>query len=184
MILARVLADVAVRIAPAKRRAWVEASRAELAHVPSKDVASFAIGIFGMALRLRLTSPPFVLVAARYGLAGAALIWAVGCLRLGLHLDSMDHALPAAAVLATAAIYGLGVLTTALAGLRVASVLILPPLLLAGLYAAGAASFSPQFPNQAFYQALATEDAITLLAALAIAVWAQRYGASELGERG
>jgi hypothetical protein len=136
-----------------------------------------------MALRLRLASPAFVLIAARYGLAAAGLAWALGCLRLGLHLDRIDHALPAAVLLGTAAIYALGALTIALAGLRVATLLILPPLLLAGLCAAGAGSIIPQSPNQAFLRALAIEDTVSLLAALLIAVWAQRYGARELGER-
>jgi hypothetical protein len=133
MSAARLLAALAVRIAPADRKDWAEALLAELAHVPPAEVTAFAAGGLLAALRLRLTHPAFVLVASRYGLAAGALLWAALHLRLFLHLQEVapGEAAVRTYLLVTTAIFALGGLITAAAGLRFTCLLGLPMLGLA-----------------------------------------------------
>lgn len=177
MSAARLLAALAVRIAPADRKDWAEALLAELAHVPPAEVTAFAAGGLLAALRLRLTHPAFVLVASRYGLAAGALLWAALHLRLFLHLQEVapGEAAVRTYLLVTTAIFALGGLITAAAGLRFTCLLGLPMLGLAALYTAGAGVIAGTSPNAALYQALAVEDLLSLVLAVAIAAAARGY---------
>jgi hypothetical protein len=176
MSLARRLAELSVRITPAERRDWAEAIRAELDHVPADRSLGFALGAVVAAVRLRGAHPPFVLAFARYGLAAAALVWAALHLRLGAKLEG----LPSTLSYAMSAVFAVGGLITAAAGLRLTALLASPLLLLVGVYTAGTVAFLPQSPNRAFYVALAVEEVFVLLMALLIAVAARSYGRTPL----
>lgn len=178
MNVSRALANLAVRIAPADRRDWTEALRAELTEVPAGERASFAAGALMTAVRLRAADPAFVLLAARWGLAAAALVWALLHLRLGLKLYRVDPSLPALLASAAGVVFALGALVTAFAGLRFTFVLGAPVLVLLTVYTGGAALLMPDSPNRAFYNALALEDVFALLTAVLVAAGARRYAAS------
>lgn len=175
------LTSLAIRIAPAGARVWAEGLKAELGYVPAAEAASFAAGAIMMAVRLRLSHPPFVHGLARYGLAAAALIWAGLQLRLALDLNTTDRSLPTVLTFVTACVFGFGGLLTAVAGLRFTVLLGVPLLVIASVYAAGAAVLMPQSPNRALYQALAIEDAAALLTAVLLAALASRYAARRSG---
>lgn len=174
MSLARALADLAVKVMPAERRPWAKAARAELDHVPANAALSFAAGGLITAMRFRLIAPALVLGLVRYGLATGALLWAVNSARLAFHLRHSPDPLPMAVLISSTAIYGIGALVTAFAGLRVTKLLILPLLALVGMYALAGGLILPQAPNSAFYRALAAEDAGVLITALLLAGWALR----------
>ena len=87
MRLADHLAAAALRLAPAPRRLWIEAARAELPHVPAREANRFAAGILLSAFRFRMTDPRFVGRSARIGLPVLAALWAGLELRLMLMLQ-------------------------------------------------------------------------------------------------
>ena len=175
MNLAIAMAELAVRVAPARRRDWSEALRAELTEVPAGEQASFAAGALMTAVRLRTADPSFVLLAARWGLAAAALLWALLHLRLGLKLYRLDPSPPALLASATGVMFAAGALVTAFAGLRFTFLLGAPVLGLLTIYAGGAALLMPPSPNRAFYNALALEDLFALLTGVLIAAGARAY---------
>ena len=175
MNLARRLAALAVRIAPRDRRAWAEALQSELAFVPAQATTSYAAGGVVMALRLRIAHPPLVLGAARYGLALAALAWSALNLRLALQVSDVQPWLPTWLMVAVALVFAVGGIATAAGGLRLTSRLSVLALGLVAAYAGAVAFLLPASPHQAFYSALAVEDAFALLLALLIATSAQRY---------
>lgn len=175
MSLARTLAALAIRLAPPARRPWLQAMQAEAEHAPDRRAAlTFAAGGLAVAVRLRLADPPFVHGAARWGLAGAAVVWAVLKLRLAATLGP-DAPLLAAWALATAAVYAVGALVILGPGLKLATKLVAPALAVAVLYAFGAHVMLMESPHRATYRALAIEDAVALATALLIALMAQRY---------
>ncbi len=175
MSLARTLASLAVRLAPAKRRPWLQAMQAEAEHASEGRAAlSFAAGGLIVAVRLRLVDPPFVHGVARWGLAGAALIWAVLKLRLAATLGPEVPLLTTWA-LATAAVYAVGALVIVGLGLKLAARLVAPALIAAVLYALGAHAALVESPHRAAYSALALEDAVALATALVIASLTLRY---------
>lgn len=122
MRLADHLAAAALRLAPAPRRLWIEAARAELPHVPAREANRFAAGILLSAFRFRLTDPRSVGRSARIGLPVLAALWAGLELRLMLMLHEAGSE-PAiiAAVLASAALILAGGLITAWLGLEAAA---------------------------------------------------------------
>lgn len=176
MSLARTLTEWTVRLAPAPRRGWAEAIRAELEHVPPDRALGFAAGGLWAAIRFRAADPGSVEAAARHGLAAAGLVWAAMALRLGLEMQARGAILGAAMLFATAGVFGLGGLATAAAGLRATVLLGAPALAVAGAYAAGAGALLTGSPHRAFYQALAVEDFAALLLAVTVAAAARRYG--------
>lgn len=174
--LARTVANLAVKVAPPERRAWAEAARAELGHLPEDASATaFAVGGLQTALGMRLASPAFVLSAARWGLAAAASVWATLHLWLAGRLDDAGAPLPYGLSYVAAGVYGLGAVITAVFGPRVAAWLVAPVLAIAVVYAAGAATLLTQSPNRAFHQALALEEVAALLIAMLVALGASRY---------
>ncbi len=181
MMAARVLAALAVRIAPADRKTWAEALGAELEHVERADTISFAAGGVLLAVRLRLADPGFVLGASRYGLAAGALVWAALHLRLASRLDGIDPSLSALPTYVAAGVFGVGGVVTALAGLRFTCLLGLPTLAAAATYTVAAGLLTGQSPNSALYQALAVEDLLSLALAVGIAAAARRYANRRAG---
>lgn len=175
MKLARKLADWTVRIAPASRRSWAEAIRAELDHVPPGRAWEFSAGGLLAAARFRAFDPAFLETSARYVLAGAGLVWAAMAFRLGLELHGGGVTLGAAMLFVNAGVFGVGGLATALAGLRITVLLGLPTLAAAGLYAAVAGELLTGSPHSAFYRALAIEDFAALLLAVVIAAGVRQY---------
>lgn len=175
MSLARILADLAVRIAPSDRTPWAEAARAELDHVPSGEQVSFAAGALLAALRLRVAAPAFVMAAARHGLAAGAVVLAVLCFRLGWRLSGSEPSLPAAILTAAGGAWALGGLVTWIWGLRAARRLLPVALAPVLLYMIGAFTLLPESPNHLFYRALAIETAGALVWALLLMSAALRY---------
>lgn len=166
---ANAMIRIALVAAPPERRHWVEAMRAEVAHLPDQVAPSFAFGCLLTMVRARAVSAPFIVQTARAALVLSAMGWSALNLRLAGQLFDAHHGLPAAFAYAAATIFALGALATAWHGLRATVVLATPLLVLMGFFAAGANVLLPPSPYNTLYQALALEDFTVLLIALLVA---------------
>lgn len=160
-------ADMLMRLAflaaPPERRDWAEAMRAELSYLPDPCAPSFALGCLFTTTRARAASGPFLLLATQSVLVLGAVGWSAGNLWLAGRLSATGATIPATVAYASAAIYALGALVTALLGLRATVVLSIPALALTGLIAARPEMLLPPSPHNHLYHALALEQ-FTLLA--------------------
>ena len=172
---------VALIATPSEQREWVEAMRAEVAHLPESAAQAFALGCLWATIRARAESPGFILPATQWALVLGAIGWSAANLWLANRLSGSGATSPATFVYASAAIYGLGALLTALRGLRVTAVLVTPMLILVGLVAAGVGIVLPPSPYNSLYQALALEQFILLAIVLLIANGVPRWAAKQRG---
>jgi hypothetical protein len=177
------LMRLALTAAPPERRQWAEAMRAELAHLPDCDAASFAAGCLWATVRARAASPASILHATRWVLVFGALGWSAGNLWLAGRLSGLGAAAPATVAYVSAAVYAAGALLTGLLGLRATVVLATPVLALVGLVAARGEMLLPPSSHDRLYQALALEQSALLIVVLLIAAGVPRWAAAREGAR-
>ena len=172
---------IALIVAPLERREWLEAMRAEVAHLPGSAAQAFALGCLWATVRARAESPGFILPATQWVLVLGAMGWSAANLWLANRLSGSGATSPATFAYASAVIYGLGALLTALRGLRVTAVLVTPMLILVGLVTAGVGILLPPSPYNSLYQALALEQFVLLAIVLLIASGVPRWAARQQG---
>jgi hypothetical protein len=176
------LMRLALRAAPAERREWAEAMRAEVNHLPDAGAEAFAWGCLWATIRARAGSPAFVLQATRWLLVIGALGWSAGNLWLAERFSAAGASAPAGFAYASAAVYAAGALFTALLGLRATVALTAP--LLVGLVAAATGLLLPGPPFEKLYRALALEQCVLIVVVLLIAAGVPRWAAArEEGRR-
>ncbi len=176
--LATALAQMAVMMAPAERRTWVDAMRAEVEYLPDEAAPSFAIGCLWAAMRERATTAAFAVQAARWFLVLSAVAWSALNLRLAGRLSVAETSVPATFAYVSAAIYALGAVATATFGMRATIALIGPVLILAAVLAADTTLLLPHSSYTALYRALAIEHLSVLMIALLIALGVSRTAAA------
>lgn len=165
---------LAVKIAPAERRAWFEAMAAELDHVPEARRGHFAFGCLLVAVRERLTSPQFLNAAARSLLIGGAVAWAALNIRFAGRMSVSDAIVLEAFGYIIATMFAVGALATARFGYR-ATITLAAPLMAVLAVAAALIRFgSAATPTSNLYLALVVEDLLVLACALLVAGAAAR----------
>lgn len=153
--------------------------RAEVAHLPRFTAQAFALGCLWATIRARAESPGFILPTTRWVLVLGAIGWSAANLWLANYLSGSGATSPATFAYASAAVYGLGALLTALRGLRTTAVLVTPMLILMGLVTPGVGILLPPSPYNSLYQALALEQSVLLAIALLIASGVPRWAAAQ-----
>ena len=167
--LAARLMALAARLAPRERAEWIEAMRAESAHVPGHRALQFAAGCLWASMRARAASATFVEHAGRQLLVGGALGWAAINLWFAGRASAAELGVVETGAYVIAAIFVLGAVATARFGPRATIALGAPLAVLIGAAIIALWSKGAPLPSHKLQLALLIEDLAVLAVALAFA---------------
>ncbi|WP_379922693.1 hypothetical protein [Erythrobacter sp. R86502] len=171
---ARGLIALAIKLAPSDRKIWFEAMAAEIHHVPDLQRTSFAAGCVVAAVRERLFSPLFVQSAARSILVMAAMGWAAMNIRFAGRMSvTAASGLEGFAYL-MAFVFVVGAFATVRFGHRATIALAAPFMALLAVAAVTIRLGAASAPVSDLYVALIVEDLAILMAAVMMAMVADR----------